>query len=168
MTDIETYLLGSILVGTGATLAFDVWMIVRDKALGIPPPNWAVFGRWLAGLPKLRLYRPDIGSAPPVRGENVLGWGAHYAIGIVFAGALLGLFGIDWLHNPEVEQALLVGIGSVAAPFLVLQPAMGQGVAGANTPQPWKSRLHSLLNHGVFGLGLFAAGALLQPIFSPA
>lgn len=45
-----------------------------------------------------------------------------------------------------------------------MQPAMGAGIAAANTPTPWKNRLRSLANHAVFGLGLYLAAALLARI----
>ncbi|WP_447725801.1 DUF2938 family protein [Sphingomonas koreensis] len=49
-------------------------------------------------------------------------------------------------------------IGSVAAPFLLMQPPMGAGFAGSRTPHPAAARLHSLVTHAIFGLGLYAAG----------
>jgi Protein of unknown function (DUF2938) len=46
----------------------------------------------------------------------------------------------------------------VAAPFLLMQPGMGAGIAASRTPRPAAARLHSLVTHGIFGLGLYAAG----------
>ena len=61
--------------------------------------------------------------------------------------------------SPQVTgPAVLVGIGSVAAPFLVMQPARGAGIAASRTPHPWAARLQSLVTHAVFGGGLYAAG----------
>jgi hypothetical protein len=56
---------------------------------------------------------------------------------------------------------LLVGIATVLAPFLLMQPGMGLGVFARRAPHPWKARLHSLLMHAVFGLGLYASARLL-------
>jgi hypothetical protein len=39
-----------------------------------------------------------------------------------------------------------------------MQPGMGAGVAASRTPRPATARLHSLVTHGIFGLGLYAAG----------
>ena len=52
------------------------------------------------------------------------------------------------------HPALTVGIGSVAAPFLLMQPAMGAGIAASRTPRPSAARMRSLVTHGVFGVGL--------------
>jgi hypothetical protein len=48
-----------------------------------------------------------------------------------------------------------VGIGTVAAPFFLMQPGMGAGIAASRTPRPNAARLQSLLTHAVFGLGLY-------------
>lgn len=114
-------------------------------------------GRWLAHMPRGRFRHEAIDAAPPVRGEGPIGWTAHYLTGIVFAAVLLALWGLDWARHPTVGPALIVGIGSVAAPFLLMQPGMGAGIAAGRTPKPGAARLRSLVTHGVFGLGLYAA-----------
>ncbi|MFM4830667.1 hypothetical protein D3C87_798680 [compost metagenome] len=55
-----------------------------------------------------------------------------------------------------------MGIGTVVAPFLLMQPCMGAGIAASRTPYPASVRLHSLITHGVFGLGLYLSGWALQ------
>ena len=89
-----------------------------------------------------------------MRGESALGWGAHYLIGMAFASLML-LWGEAWIRQPTLAPALLVGALTVAAPFLVMQPAMGAGIAASRTPRPGAARLQSLINHCVFGLGLY-------------
>jgi hypothetical protein len=71
------------------------------------------------------------------------------------------LRGADWLANPTVLPALAFGIASVAAPWFVMQPAMGAGIASSKTPTPWKNRARSLANHTVFGIGLYLAAIVL-------
>jgi hypothetical protein len=46
----------------------------------------------------------------------------------------------------------------VAAPFFLMQPGMGAGIAASRTRRPAAARFQSLVTHGVFGLGLYAAG----------
>ena len=58
--------------------------------------------------------------------------------------------------------AAQLGLGTVVAPFLVMQPAMGAGVAASRTPNPAAARLQSLVTHAVFGLGLYAGGWLTR------
>jgi hypothetical protein len=71
---------------------------------------------------------------------------------------LLAVWGLDWVRHPTLAPALIVGIGSVAAPYLILQPGMGAGIAASRTPNPAAARLRSLVTHAVFGVGLYVAG----------
>ena len=61
------------------------------------------------------------------------------------------------MARPTLGPALAVGIGTVAAPFFLMQPGMGAGIAASRTPRPNAARLQSLLTHAVFGLGLYVA-----------
>jgi hypothetical protein len=76
---------------------------------------------------------------------------------VAFAALLPLLFGAAWLRDPTPGPALAVGIGTVAAPFLLMQPGMGAGLAARRSPRPAAARLHSLVTHAVFGLGLYAS-----------
>lgn len=167
MADAVETLASAVLIGTGATIVMDIWGMVRSRLLGIPTLDYALVGRWLGHLASGRLRHDRIAASPQVAGERVIGWGAHDLIGISFAGALLAIFGLDWLRQPTIAPALLVGIGSVAAPFLVMQPAMGAGIAASRTPHPGAARLQSLVTHMVFGVGLYAAGWLVRLLLYP-
>lgn len=150
-------LANTVWIGIGATAATDAWAYLRKRLFGIAPPNYALVGRWMALWPRGRFRHESIATAPPVNMERGIGWIAHYLIGIAFAGLLLLLAGREWLRDPTLLPALLVGIGTVAAPFLIMQPAMGAGVAASRTPRPGAARMQSVLMHAVFGLGLFGA-----------
>ena len=151
-------LLSTVIVGAGATVVMDAWGIVRRPLLGLPPPDYGLVGRWIAHMPRGRFRHDSIAAATPIRGERVIGWIAHYLTGIAFAGILVGLWGVGWLHAPTLVPALAVGLGSVAAPFLLMHPGMGAGLAARRTPRPGRARIQSVLSHAIFGLGLYAAG----------
>lgn len=153
----------SMLIGAGATLIMDLWAAVLRR-FGVPSLNFAYLGRWMGHLPRGRWVHENISSSAPVRGERLLGWTAHYAIGITFAALLLAIFGVEWARSPTLPPALIIGIATVMAPLLILQPAMGAGIASSKTPRPAFNSFKSLLTHTVFGFGLFVAarvGALL-------
>jgi len=152
-----------ILVGAGATMVMDAWLILM-KALGVPTLNFAMVGRWVGHLPRGQFAHVNVGQARPIPGELALGWIAHYATGIVFAALLVGVQGIGWLHAPTLAPALAVGAATVAVPLLLIQPAMGAGVASSKTPTPLKNCLRSLLTHTVFGLGLYLATVLIAQV----
>src|SRR5262249_31569476 len=132
-------LLSALAIGAGATLMTDLWSIVRRRWLGIPQPDWGLVGRWLAYLPRGRFRHAPIAKSPRIRGERAIGWIAHYAIGVAFAAVLLFLYGFDWARRPTIGPALIVGIATVAAPFLLMQPGMGAGIAARRTPNPAKA-----------------------------
>lgn len=152
------YLICTLTIGIGATAVMDLWGIARKPLFGIAAPDYGLVGRWLAHMMHGRFRHDSIKAAPPVHGERLLGWTAHYLIGIAFAAVLIAIWGLEWAQHPRIIPALIVGIGSVAAPFLLMQPGMGAGIAASRTPHPAAARLQSLITHAVFGLGLYAAG----------
>ena len=158
------YVVCAVLIGAGATAVMDTWTLVRKQLLGIPF-SYGLVGRWLAYLPRGRFRHEPIAASPAVPGERVVGWTAHYLVGIAFAAVLLALWGLDWVRQPTLGPALIVGIGSVAAPFLVLQPGMGAGIAASRTPRPAAARFQSVITHAIFGLGLYAAGWLTNLLY---
>ncbi|HRE15574.1 MAG TPA: DUF2938 family protein, partial [Rhodocyclaceae bacterium] len=74
-----------------------------------------------------------------------------------FATLLVSVLGLEWARAPSFLPALLFGVLTVAAPLLVMQPAMGAGIASSKTPTPVFNCLKSVINHAVFGVGLYAA-----------
>jgi Protein of unknown function (DUF2938) len=50
----------------------------------------------------------------------------------------------------------------IAAPFPLMQPGMGAGIAASRTPRPNAARLQSLVTHAFFGFGLYAASLILN------
>src|SRR6187397_620503 len=151
-------MIDAILIGAGATGFLDLWSAARARFFGAATPDYALVGRWLAHLARGRLVHDAIAKSEPVKGERLIGWVAHYFIGIAFAAALLIGWGPEWAREPTLLPALIVGIGSVAAPFLLMQPGMGLGIAARRAPNPAAARLRSLTTHTIFGLGLYAAG----------
>jgi hypothetical protein len=124
-------------------------------------------GRWLGHMATGRFAHASIAAASSIRGERAIGWAAHYAVGIVFAGLLLAACGQSWALKPSPGPALAVGVLTVAAPFLIMQPGMGFGFAASRTPKPTVARLRSLITHAVFGVGLYGSALLLAQLFPP-
>ncbi|UGB36816.1 DUF2938 domain-containing protein [Frateuria soli] len=158
MAELAHFLFHAAVVGIGATLVMDAWWLSQKRLIGVPVLDYAMVGRWLGHLVRGRLRHDAIKDAPRVACERMLGWTAHYAIGIGIAAVLLGVAGVRWAHAPSPGPALAVGLASVLAPFLVLQPALGAGIAASRTPRPGVARRRSLVTHLAFGLGLYLAG----------
>jgi hypothetical protein len=157
MTDVAQFLIAGGLIGLGAAALMDVWSLVLRRGFGIPTLDYALLGRWIAYFPRRRFVHDRIATAQPVGGERPLGWLAHYVIGITFAMLLLAIWGLDWVQSPTIWPALLVGLGTIVAPWFVMQPAMGAGIAGSRTPSPRATRLRNLGTHAVYGVGLYVS-----------
>jgi hypothetical protein len=153
-----------VLIGVGATAFVDLWSIARARLFGVPVPNFAMVGRWFGYLPRGRFRHDSIAATTAVPGERLIGWVAHYLIGIAFAALLVGLFGREWLQQPRLGPALLVGVATVIFPLLIMQPGMGAGIAASRTPDPGAARLHSIVTHAMFGLALYLAGIAVRLI----
>lgn len=156
--------LDALAIGVGATAVMDVWAVALKRYWCIPSLNFAMVGRWLGHLPRGTFTHVNIAQAAPVRDEAVLGWTFHYAVGVLFAAVLLALVGQEWVQGPTFAPALLAGLVSVAAPFCILQPGMGAGLAASKTPHPAAARLRSLMAHAAFGIGLYLAALLWSTV----
>lgn len=152
-----------IFIGAGATAILDLWLMFLQR-LGVQTGRFALIGRWVGHLFQGRFAHPSIGKAPPVSRELLLGWITHYITGVSFATLLVAIQGVGWIVKPALLPALAMGLGTVAAPLFVMQPAMGAGFAASRTPAPLQNCLRSLANHTVFGLGLYLSACLLALI----
>jgi len=156
------YFLSPIFLGIGATLIFDLWGLFLKYAFKITPSKFRLVGRWLLYMPERIFRHSNISSAPPKNAECVVGWIAHYMIGITFAATFVVIVGNKWLQHPSLIPALLFGLITVSAPFFIMQPAFGLGVAASKSSNPAQARLRSLINHIVFGFGLYVSGVLAR------
>lgn len=162
------FLVRALLIGVGATAVLDLWSLLLKRLFGIPSSGWSMVGRWFGHFPRGQFVHDSIRAASPVRGEALIGWTAHYAIGIFYAVLLLAIWGLDWARQPTLLPALILALAALAAPFFIMQPGMGAGIAASRTPNPVQARLRSLLNHSVFGVGLYASAVLASVLPHPA
>lgn len=152
----------TVVVGIGATFCMDIWSFTLKTFFNITSLNYALVGRWIGHFPKGKFIHQSILKAPAVPYEALIGWFAHYFIGISFAFVLVGLYKIDWLHNPTLFPAILIGLITIVAPFFIMQPSFGLGFAASNTPDPNIVRLKSLMAHTIYGLGLYVSAILIN------
>jgi len=162
MSDSVEFLTRGVLIGVGGAALMDAWALLSRRAFNIQGLDYALLGRWIGHFPRRRFFHERIASADPIRGERPLGWVAHYAIGIAFAFLLLAIWGLDWARSPTIWPALLIGWGTIVAPWFVLQPGMGAGVAASRTPNPRAARLRNLATHTVYGIGLYVSAVALS------
>lgn len=157
MTVEANYVLGTIAVGLGATLFMDLWALLMKRAFGVASADYCLVGRWFRHIPEGTFVHASIARAPQRSFECTVGWVAHYVIGLAYALMLVGIVSIAWLAQPTLLPALLFGVGSIVAPFFVMHPAFGLGIAASKTPAPTRARLRSLMAHVSFGVGLYVS-----------
>ena len=162
MNNLAISLVSAILIGIGATLTTDLWALFLKHAFKIAAPNYCLVGRWLRTMPEGTFRHSNIASAPRKSAECIVGWIAHYMIGITFAIAFVAWVGNNWLQHPTLLPAILFGIVTILMPFFIMQPAFGLGLAASKTSNPMQARLRSLMNHISFGVGLYLFGLLVN------
>jgi hypothetical protein len=162
MNDVTLSLLSAVPIGLGATLTFDLWGILLKRAFKVAPANICLVGRWLRHMAEGTFRHANITTAPRKRAECGVGWLAHYLIGVTFAITFMALAGQKWLEKPTLIPALLFGAVTVLAPFFIMQPALGFGLAAAATANPGQARARTLANHTAFGVGLYLFGLLVS------
>ncbi|AXB41375.1 DUF2938 family protein [Amycolatopsis albispora] len=149
--------------GIGATAVMDAGGEVVRRTTGVEPLDYRLLGRWIGHLRSGKVRHENIRAAEPVPHERELGWAAHYTIGTAFAAALVAAHP-TWVRRPTLLPALLTGVATTAAPWFIMQPAFGLGVAAAKTPDPALVRWRSLRTHAIYGFGIFLAGTAVAKL----
>lgn len=153
----------TILVGIGATAMVDLFTFILSlfthKGHGI-----LYIGRWVAYTFKGTFFHHNIIESPAVNNELLIGWLAHYVIGILFAFGLVALFGKKWLNTPNFLAAMIIGNVTLFFPVCIVQPAMGFGVAFSKIPQTGFLLTKIILIHVVYGLGLYVTATALKKL----
>lgn len=88
-----------VLIGIGGTLAMDILAFLLNSLFKVKSLDYSLVGRWVGHFPKGRFFHPSILKARPISNELIIGWVAHYLIGISFAFLLVGIYGNGWLLN---------------------------------------------------------------------
>jgi len=166
MTEVQELVLRALMIGIGATAVLDLWAVFQARVLKMPAANFRMLGRWIGHFPRGQFLHENIASALPVRDELAIGWAVHFGVGIVFATLLVAIMGIEWARQPTFLPALIVGVVTVVAPFFIMQPSMGAGIAASKTPNPNTARLRSLVSHTVFGIGLYVSAVITVQLLS--
>lgn len=153
-----------ILIGLGATLFMDIIAYCQYRLWQIPALNYAWVGRWVGHMAYGSIKHHTILQTPPFPGEKWIGQGLHYLIGILFAAMLIITTGMGWLEKPTLWPALTAGLISLIAPFIIMQPAWGFGIAARKTPHPMRARCRSLIAHFTYGIGLYLSAGILASL----
>jgi len=156
-----------VIVGVLATVTMDAVAVIALR-LGIGGRGQRrtgpdLIGRWVGYLLQGKFRHTDILQTPPLRGELLLGFTAHYLIGIVLTLVYLGFLVVT--HTmPTALSAILYGTATTVLPWFVMFPSQGMGWLGWEAPGDAHLARASLFNHIVFGLGIALWTAVIRPI----
>jgi hypothetical protein len=154
--------LQSLIIGIIATLAMDIWALILNKGFSVHTTNWGMVGRWFGHIPHgVFIHRP-IAESEPIAYENLIGWGAHYAIGIFYGFLYLYIVVVLMSSTPTFLSALIFALATLIAPWFILQPGLGFGVFARKAPNPYALRLLTISMHTIFGCGLYLGCLLLS------
>jgi hypothetical protein len=151
-----------ICIGVAATLLTDLWNLFLRHGFNIQSLNFCFLGRWILYMPNGKFMHNTIKITAPKPFECVIGWIAHYSIGIILTLLFIILAPADWIIQPTFLPALLYGITTVIFPLFILQPSLGLGMASSKTPNPTQARIKSIVTHLVFGVGLWLSASALK------
>ena len=96
MNTLTACFLSALIIGITATLVMDIWGALRQRAFAIAAPNYGLVGRWILHMRHGQFQHDAISRSAPIARETLVGWLAHYMIGIAFAGLLLVVAGPGW------------------------------------------------------------------------
>jgi len=102
----------------------------------------------------------SIAAAAPIRHELAIGWIGHYVTGVSYGLIYMLVVTIGLDTTPTFVSALIFGLVTLVAPWLVMQPGMGAGVFASNLPNAGIVRFVNLTMHIVFGVSLYFAWLL--------
>lgn len=151
-----------VLIGVIATIGMDFWSLVVKHLLGLPTANWAHVGRWFGHMPRGAFVHRPISESAAIPNELAIGWIAHYLTGIVYGVAYVIIVTVLLSREPSLLSALIFGLATLVAPWLIMQPCMGAGAFASQTPKPGVTRLINCSMHVVFGISLYLGWLLLQ------
>ncbi|WP_408035087.1 DUF2938 domain-containing protein [Tenacibaculum aestuarii] len=149
-----------IIIGIGATLIMDIWAYLLSL-FNIKSLDYRFVGRWLGHLTKGKFKHDKIFNTEPHPNELIIGWFTHYLIGISFTFLLFFIYGKNWFQAPTILPALVIGITTIVAPFFIMQPSFGFGIAASKLPNANIARFKSLVTHAIYGLGIYITTILL-------
>jgi hypothetical protein len=151
-------------IGVIATALADLWQQALKRVAGLPPANWRIVGRWVAGFREGAFFRPAISAEPAVEGEGAIGWTFHYIVGIIYA-AMFVAAGVASGERLGLWGALAFGLATLSAPWFLLKPALGLGLFANRAASPWRDFVVTTTTHLAFGLGLYGGSQALLSIW---
>jgi len=155
-------LVAAVVAGVVGTIAMDLLNLLFARPGMILKIDVAMIGRMAAGWARGRFRYGHPAEMAPIANERLLGFVAHYAIGIGLA--IPFVFFAEHLAGSLVQPiwALPYGIATTVASWFLVYPSMGLGMCGWRSPEGAKAITSPLANHTFYGVGLVAGFFLMM------
>ena len=150
-----------IVIGIIGTIGLDIWALVVKHALRLPATDWAMVGRWAAHIPRGRFFHSPIAASEPADHELPIGWCVHYVTGVAYGVAYLFIVASLADGTPTLFSAIVFGLVTLAAPWFIMQPALGLGLFASKSPNPWRTRFINISMHLAFAIAMYAGWKIL-------
>ena len=145
----------SLAAGVMATLSMDLLSVTASRLQLTAPLPPHLIGRWFAGVARGTVLHADIARTPPVSNEMGIAFPVHYAIGIVLTIVYIWTVLYTGRSPRNLTLAVAFALSTSVLPWLLMFPAMGYGFFGWNGPAGTRLFLSSLVNHALFGIGIW-------------
>ena len=147
--------LSYIFVGFFATLLFDLYQILLKFAYEIDKSKWGLVGRYFIHCYKGTYKQNDINTSESFDYENIIGYAAHYMIGI-FYGFFYIFVNYLFFDNASLFIAITFGLLTVLGNWCIMMPyAFNLGFFGLKNNNFKKIWVQNLVIHFIFGVGLY-------------
>jgi len=153
-------ILSGVAAGVLGTVLMDLFNHLFARTGMLLKIDMVMIGRMSAGWSRGRFSYRHPGEMETVANEKLLGYVAHYGIGVGLA--FIYVFGWAVLVGGPASPAwaLVYGIATTAASLFLVYPAMGLGVCGRRSPAGIRAPLSPVANHLFFGIGMAVGVAL--------
>ncbi|MBN9492841.1 DUF2938 family protein [bacterium] len=140
----------------------DAWSLVLRHEFHVATLDYAMLGRWIGHFPRAASSKH---ASPPLHRSEAngpsVGWRTtRSAWRSRPPSSRCG--GFDWAGLPNIVPPLVVGFGSVLAPWLVMHPAFGAGICGRNDPPPLGRPAPEPGHPHRYGLGLYVPAVAIS------
>lgn len=151
--------------GITGTIVMDLLNYVFSRMGLIQKVEINMIGRMTAGWLRGRFLYKHPNDMKAVNHEGLLGYLAHYSIGIGLAIPYI-LVCVNYIGDmPSAYHTIIYGISTTVASWFIVYPSMGFGVLGLRSPDGIKATYSSLANHFFYGAGLALGILVIEKLF---
>ncbi|NVM66585.1 glucan phosphoethanolaminetransferase (alkaline phosphatase superfamily) [Mucilaginibacter sp. SG538B] len=138
-----------VIAGIAGTFATDIWTFLL-RLFGVHSHGLLLVGLWV------KSHLPSVLQGQLAGKELLIGWTAHYLLGISFAFLLIPMYGKKWFRQPTAFSALVLALVTFVISLFIIQPMLNFGIAFSKFRTQPVILLKVLAFHLIYSLGVYA------------